>query len=117
MKQQFLNELNYAAIAFAIIMLVVLWQIFMPHSWLRRRYTTVTWHKQNWHWERHEFCDGLGVLWLHDGRWQAIPPNLRTNYPSLGNTKKCSCKMGRMAVLNEQSDMDLLKLKKKWDLK
>jgi hypothetical protein len=100
MKQQFLNELFVAGIAFVVIMIIVLWQVFKKDSWLSQHMPSAAWHKKEWHYEKHEFCDGIGTIWRNGqtGQWQAIPPSLRTSFPSLGNTKKCTCKMGRMAV-------------------
>lgn len=55
-------------------------------------------------WVRCSDCDGLGVLWLHDGVLAPIPPALRSRVhnrrqPKLGNVVNCrTCNgQGRIA--------------------
>jgi hypothetical protein len=105
--QHLLAGLVGAGIAFVAIMTVVCWQVFNDDSWYRTRtYGTnrqTIWRERNWHYERHEKCDGLGVLWWspNQQQWVTIPKDLRTGFPSLGNTKKCSCTMGRIRRLDD----------------
>jgi hypothetical protein len=108
------NDLAQIGIVFLIVMVVVLYQAFNRHSWFWNRKPPVLWHGKKWHYERHEACDGIGTVWWNpqEGRWTAIPKDLRTKFPSLGNTKKCGCVMGRVIRVNEDPD----KLSKQYQL-
>lgn len=101
------NDLAHIGIIFIVVMSVVCYQAFAPWSWWSKHVPSVFWHEKKWHYEKHLHCDGLGVEWFHNGQWQAIPKDLRTNYPSLGNTRKCRCVMGKVVVIDNPDGDEL----------